>query len=116
MIAAEDITGVDATLARRVIVHARSIAPCLESLDGDMKKDAVALLTGVAAEAAARGARHVRAQRIGPASVDYGPASSWFTDDDRRALRALCGAAAGGLPLGSFPRPGIIGRLWPEDC
>jgi hypothetical protein len=118
VIEAKDLTGVDSEMARRIIAVARSFAPCLDSLTEGNRTDAIAILTGVANEALDRGARHVKSERIGPAAVEYTSAVSWFSGDDKAALRALCGAAStGGLPIGSFPRPGIIGRLWPgEDC
>lgn len=112
-----DIGG-DDDLARRILVRARSIAPCIDSFadDSEEQKDAIAILKGVASEAAARGARFVRRQSVGPASVDYGPASSWFHADDISALRALCALSGGGaLPVGSFPKPSEqITRMWPE--
>lgn len=117
MIAATDLPGVDANLARRIIAVARFIAPCLDSLVDEPRLDAIALLVGVAAEAKARGSRLVKSQRVGPASVDYSTAGSWFSDDDKSALRALCGVSAtGGHPIGAFPKPSrAYSRLWPEE-
>lgn len=116
MITADDLTGVDENLARRILAVARFIAPGIDLLDGEPLMDAIAILLGVAAEAKARGSRLVKAQRIGPASVDY-QAGSWFSDDDRWALRALCGVpATSGHPVGSFPKPArVFSRLWPEE-
>lgn len=108
-----DISGVDVDVARRIIVAARSIAPCLDSLEGERKAEAVAILKGVADELPEPGERRVRAQRIGPSSVDYWDANTWSAED-RSALRSLCTAAPGGLPQGSFPEGGFVGRLWPE--
>jgi hypothetical protein len=110
----------DVQLARRVIVHARmTIAPCLDSLTDEPREDAIAILAGVAKEAMARGARDVTSQRVGTASVSYGSASSWFTDDDKAALRALCAPAStadGSHPIGRFPLPARAYRhVWPEE-
>lgn len=115
-----DLNVPDTELARRVIVHARTtIAPCLNSLDGGDREDAIAILSGAAKEAMARGARNVTSQRVGTASVSYGSASSWFTDDDRAALRALCAQASttdGSHPIGRFPLPARAYRhVWPEE-
>lgn len=112
-----DLSGVETNLARRIIAVARFIAPCLDTLDGEPRLDAIALLLGVAAEAKTRGSRLVKSQRVGPASVDYTTAGSWFSDDDKSALRGLCGVSASdGHPIGSFPKPTrAYARLWPEE-
>jgi hypothetical protein len=121
-----DLTGVEETLARRVIIYARSIAPCLDSLvdvEGDEnpkpRSDAIAILVGVAAEVPRPGARRVKRERIGPADAEYFQVSSAFTDDDRAGLRALCSASesTGGLPVGSFPKSArVITSMWPEQA
>lgn len=116
-ITSAELTGVDQALAARVIAAARSIAP-IDSLDYDSpaRVDVVAILTGVARDAAQRGSALVTQQRIGPAQAQYA-AASWFSDDDRAALRALCGVAAGAAaaPVGHFPAPGrLVTRIWPE--
>jgi hypothetical protein len=111
-----DLEGVDETLALRVIATARSIAPCLHTLEGGDRATAIAILRGVAAEAKSRGARHVKGQSVGPARVDYGTSESWFFADDRASLRALCSASsAPGGPIGSFPTSSLVSRLWPEE-
>lgn len=116
MITAEDLTGVDELTAHRILAVAHSIAPGLDSLEGEPKNRAIAVLRGVAADVLPRGSRRVKSQRIGPASVEYFDAASWFTDDDRAALRGLCQSApSGGMPIGQFPRPGILKNLWPEE-
>lgn len=124
MIAPQDLTGVDVTLARRILSVARSIAPCLDSLvdgpgddDPKPKSDAIAILQGVAGEAKARGSRLVGAQRIGPAAVTYRDVSSWFSPDDRDGLRALCAVvSSAGHPVGTFPKATTaFGRIWPEE-
>lgn len=116
MITPEDFPGVDEDAARRIIVAARSIAPCIDVFpdESEEKKNALAILRGVAAEAPASGSRRVRAQRIGSASVDYWDANTWRAED-RDLLRSLCAAATPfGLPRGSFPKERPISRLWPE--
>lgn len=122
MLKPADLTGVDETLARRILAVARSIAPGIDDLvDGEgendpkPRTDAIAILSGVAAEAPGRGPRHVQSQGIGPARVTYRSVESWFSPDDRAALRALCGddPRAGG-PVGSFPSGSAFGRVWPE--
>lgn len=116
MITVEDLTGVDELTAHRILAVAHSIAPCLDGLVEEARSRAIAVLCGVAADVLPRGSRRVKSQRIGPASVEYFDADSWFSADDRAALRGLCqGAATGGLPIGQFPRPGILKNLWPED-
>ncbi|MEX8031684.1 hypothetical protein AB6V29_01465 [Microbacterium sp. 20-116] len=116
MITPEDFPGVDEDAARRIIVAARSIAPCIDVFpdESEEKKNALAILRGVAAEAPAAGSRRVRAQRIGSASVDYWDANTWRAED-RAALRSLCPAAtASGAPRGSFPTDRPLAKLWPE--
>lgn len=118
MLNAADLKGVETKLALRIIAHATgSIAPGLDYIQAGPQLDRVlAVLTGVAEEAQQQGSRRIAGQRIGPASIDYRNLDSWFSADDRNALRAACQpTAASGAPLGSFPRPGIIGKLWPEE-
>lgn len=116
MITPADFPGVDEDVVRRLLVAARSIAPCIDSFadDSEPKKDAIAILKGVLTEAPAPGERRVRAQRIGSASVDYWDAATWLPQD-RADLRSLCAAVSVlGLPRGSFPADRPISRLWPE--
>lgn len=126
MIKASDLDGIDPDLAMRIIATARSIAPCLNTLedgigDDDPKprSEAIAILKGVATEGAARGSRLISSQQIATARVVYN-AGTWWSDDDRGALRALCSAAGGtfgGLPIGSFPKTSrAISDMWPEEC
>jgi hypothetical protein len=111
--------GIDDTrLARTVIAVARTIAPCLDSLAGDARDDAIAILSGVAADAE-NAPRNVTSQKAGTASVTYGTVRSLFTDDDRAALRALCAAPgvpeSAGHPVGRFPYESrALGAVWPE--
>lgn len=117
MIAAIDLNGVDADLARRVIATARSIAPCLQSLpNGDDRDTAISILKAVAAAVPTGGNGRVKGQRIGPAGVDYFDIRTAFSDDDRAGLRALCiSASSASTPIGSFPRPTTtVQRMWPE--
>ena len=90
-----DTIGSDEDLAREVLVIARDIAPCIDTLadESDEQKTAIAILKRVFREVATRGPRYVKAQRTGPASVDYREVSSAFDGDPTRALRALCAAA-----------------------
>ena len=109
--------GTDEDLAREVLVVANSIAPCLSSFaeDSEAKKNAVSILRRVYRDAEERGSRMIRSQRIGSAGVDYADVESAFEGQPTRALRALCAATVGGLPLGSFPAERPLQRLWPES-
>ena len=107
----------DEQLARRVLAVARSFAPCLNRLEGEDRDLAVAVLSGVAAEAEGRGSRLASSERVGSASVWWRDAV-WFTSEDKDALRALCDAvtAGTGLAVGHFPRPSkTISRAF-EEC
>lgn len=117
MITATDIGG-DEDLARRVLSVARSIAPIDTVDDYELRKDAIAILRAVAQSGADRGSMLIANQRVGAAAVAYREVSSWFTDDDRAALRNICTteAASPQGSVGSFPQPSrLIGRLWPEQ-
>lgn len=116
MLTPEDLTGVDEALARRVLVVARSIAPCIDTLTGEEQLDALAILRGVLAEADARGSLHILSERAGTVGVSYSTVRSWFQPDDRAALVALCGGAAHEGPVGSFPNPSTaLAAVFPED-
>ena len=113
-----DLTGVEENVARRVIASARSIAPCLDSLEGEPRRDAIAILLGVAAEVPAAGSRRVRSQSRNGTSVTMADYQGAFTLEDRSVLRALCGAASAaavGAPVGSFPPSTITGCIWPPE-
>ena len=113
-----DLTGVEENVARRVIASARSIAPCLDSLEGEPRRDAIAILLGVAAEVPAAGSRRVRSQSRNGTSVTMADYQGAFTLEDRSALRALCGAASAaavGAPVGSFPPSTITKCIWPPE-
>lgn len=107
----------DLGIAARVLAHARTFAPCLDLIDEMARVDAIAILSGVAQEAAQRGSRMVARQGVGSASVQYMSAASWFTDDDRAALQALAGTVAShDHPVGRFPAPERAYRsIWPES-
>lgn len=117
MAIAPNVIGADEDLAREVLAEARSIAPCIFTLDeaSEEWKTAVSILKRVYVDVGARGSRMVKSQRIGSAAVDYANVASAFFGSPTRALRSLCGdAGSGGLPAGSFPQERPIGRLWPE--
>ncbi|MDZ4045171.1 MAG: hypothetical protein U1E32_05260, partial [Rhodoglobus sp.] len=78
----------------------------------------VAILRRIARDGIARGPRGIKSQSIATARVEYTVDASWFSADDRSALRALCAAATpGNVPVGSFPKPSAaVSRMWPEDC
>lgn len=118
MIEPSDLPGVDSTLALRIIGQARATAPCIMTMpDGNDRTTVIAILQGVATVAAQRGSLLIKAQRVGPAAVDYRDVSSYFSEDDRNTLRALCATPSTSRdPIGSFPQPGITSRMWPENC
>ncbi|VXB75320.1 hypothetical protein [Pseudoclavibacter sp. 8L] len=116
MITHEALTGVETKLARRVLTVAHSIAPTLDDLEGEPRQNAIAILQGVAEEAAAFH-RRLRSQSTTGARVDYTSIESWFSADDRAGLRSLCKqhSASGPHPIGQFPKPGLLTSIWPED-
>lgn len=118
MITHEDI-GSDENAARRILVRARDIAPCLDSLEGERRKDAIAILKGVFAELPEPGSGRVRSLSRNGTALTYADIESAFTTEAIAGLRSLCGttptgAARGSLPIGSFPESDIIARTWPE--
>jgi hypothetical protein len=116
-----DLEPVSADLARRIIAIARSIAPCIDTLEdgeGDEpmpRSEAIAILKAVAGDGRKPG---IKMQQVGPSRVEYIVSGSAFSADDRAALRALCAAATiQGLPEGSFPLPSrALTRMFPEEC
>lgn len=118
MIEAKDISGVPEDLANHVIAAAVAIAPCIDGfVEGDPRRArALSVLRSVAKFARGRGSATVKSQRAGSAQVDYGSSGSWFSQDDRDALGALCAGveAPAGLPVGVFPAGGVVSRVWPE--
>lgn len=118
MITANDLDIPDKALAARIMAQARAIAPCISSLTGDAKDEAIALLQAIARDAASGGARGVASRQVGTARLSYRDVTSWFTDDDRAALRALCAAPGSGTghPVGAFPAPARAYKaIWPEE-
>ena len=118
MIKPEDI-GTDEDLARRILVRARSIAPCLNSLpdddeDDERRLDAIAILRGVIAEVPGPGARRVKSRGRNGTSISYNDIAGAFSPDDILGLRSLCDAVPTALPVGSFPLARAFGREWEE--
>lgn len=107
----------DEDLGRRVLVRARIIAPCLDSLDAETEagKDAIAILKGVIAELPAAGSRRTRSLSRNGTSMSFEAIDAAFDSDSRASLRSLCGlTSAPGLPRGSFPVESPLARVWPE--
>lgn len=122
-----DLPTVPEDLARQIIAHAVSVAPCLDNLPergesarlDELRERALSILSQIAKFAFKRGDSLVKGQRVGPAAVDYGDVGSYFSAADMSALRAICnslngGASFAGVPVGSFPPSGIVSRVWPE--
>lgn len=109
--------GGDEDLARRVLVRARTIAPCIDTFanDSEPQKDAIAILKGVIAEMPAPGSRRVRSKSRNGTAISYGDVASAFTEDDIANLRSLCAASGGPRdPIGSFPAAQPVSSVWPE--
>lgn len=107
----------DEDLGRRVLVRARIIAPCLDSLEEGSEEmlDAIAVLKGVIAELPAPGSKNTTSLSRNGSSMSFRTIDAAFDADARASLRSLCGlSAAPGLPMGSFPVESAIGRVWPE--
>lgn len=108
----------DEDLAREVVVVALDIAPCLAGLETGCEEhlNAIAVLKRVFKTIQRRGDRMVKSQTIGAAAVTYMDIESAFDGQPRRALRAICGASRGttGHSRGSFPKGGLVPRIWPE--
>ncbi|SDR70430.1 hypothetical protein [Microbacterium paraoxydans] len=115
-----DIGG-DENTARRVLVLARSIAPCIDAFpdDSEQKLDAIAVLSAVVAELPAPGDRRTKSLSRNGTSITFADIESAFDSDARASLRALCDAQgasvpSGSLPAGSFPTERAFERVWPE--
>lgn len=114
MITPDDLSG-DPARARRVLVLARSIAPCLDSLEGEAQADAIAILDGVIAELPEPGQSRTKSLSRNGTSLSFADDVSVFSADARASLRSLCGLAGpGGHPAGSFPSESPTARMWPE--
>lgn len=108
--------GVDDDLARRILVRARIIAPCIDNFaDGsDEKRNAVAILKGVIAELPENGMLRAKSMSRNGTSIELADIKSAFEGDAAVSLRSLCPAASG-MPRGRFPEADrSIQRLWPE--
>lgn len=117
MIKTTDISS-DEDLARRVLVRARSIAPCIDNLtdeESEPYKNAVAILKGVIAELPEAGTARARSLSRNGTSMSFEIASA-FTADVITSLRSLCESSdQRGYPQGSFPTDTVLERLWPEE-
>jgi hypothetical protein len=116
VIAHTDLPGLDETTARRILIVARGIAPCLDALAGEARTDAIAIIQGAAAELPKPGERRIRTMTRNGTSVAMDPYESAFGKEERAGLRALCGSAASaaGAPVGVFPTAGVVTEMWPE--
>ena len=103
----------DVDLARRVLAYARPVAPCLQTLEGEDRESAIAILQSVA----------TRIQTSMPNLRSVGDWSffsdvemgGYFGIDDRAALDALCGQSTSTDtgPAYSFPPPDeSLRRVW----
>lgn len=112
--------GSDEDAARRLLVLARSIAPCIQSFpDGsEEQKDAIAILKGVLAELPAAGSGRTRSMSRNGTAISYDPMTTAFTQDVRDSLATLCADATTradqAMPVGSFPTAPVVQRVWPE--
>ena len=101
----------DEGLALRVLGYARNLAPCLDSLDGAARDEALAILQAVAEVVAGRaGTAGLKSRAVGDWSWSYltdAEMGSVFSADDRASLARLCGVSAHASrgPVGSFPEP-----------
>lgn len=108
--------GVDDDLARRILVRARIIAPCIDNFtdNSDEKRNAIAILKGVIAELPENGMLRATSMSRNGTSITLAAIKSAFEGDPAASLRSLCPAATG-MPRGRFPDPDrTIQRLWPE--
>lgn len=113
----QQLGNIDDDLKRRIMVTARRIAPCLDSLPegSEEQLDAIAILKGVIAELPDAGTRRARSLSRNGTSITYADVESAFTNEARADLRSLCAASATpGLPEGRFPEEVELARLWPE--
>lgn len=113
--------GADEKLARRILIRARTIAPCLRTAGegGELQADVLAILSGVYERAEAMGPGVVASQSRNGTSRAYRDIRSAFWDEDISNLRALCSEAGDtttghALPRGSFPKDRPLSRIFPE--
>lgn len=112
-----DDLGGDEDTARRVLIQARTIAPCIDSFVADSEpwKNARAVLRGVLAELPTPGSARTRSMSRNGTSITFGEIRSAFAGDPTTQLRALCGAtSSAGHSVGSFPVTRAFDRVWPE--
>jgi hypothetical protein len=112
----EDLAPLPSDTALRILAYANTIAP-LDSIpeEDDKKATAVAILRAAAAELPKAGSRRTRSMSRNGTSMSFDSIASTFSSEDRTALRALARVAdVPGLPVGSFPVVGVIGRIWRE--
>lgn len=117
MIQPSDLGG-DEDRARLVLVRARTIAPCIDTLDpgSEPGKDAIAVLKDVLAGLPEPGERRTRGLSRNGTSITLDAVGSAFSEDNRAALRAICGAStSSGGPAASFPVDRLFERIWPEE-
>lgn len=110
--------GSDEQLARRILVRARDIAPCVATLDQESEegKDAIAILKGVYARATDVGTGAVASRSRNGTSISLRDIKSAFTVEDVSNLRSVCDTPStpAGMPRGSFPADRPLAKLWPE--
>lgn len=111
--------GTDEDLARRILIRARRVAPCIHSWPGDseLRVEAIAVLKGVYARAAQVGTGVIASQSRNGTSISLRAVESAWTVEDLDALRSLCELAPTerpGLPQGSFPLARPLSNLFPE--
>lgn len=109
--------GGDENTARRVLIQARTIAPCIDSFVNDSEpwKNAIAVLQGVLAELPAPGSGRTTSMSRNGTSMSFARIASAFDGDATIQLRALCGAVASNAhSVGSFPTDRPLENLWPE--
>ena len=115
-ITAAELGVTDEELARRILVRARIIAPCIDSFAdwSEEKLNAIAILKGVIAELPEPGALRAKSMSRNGTSIELADIKSAFEGDAEASLRSLC-SSAGGMPRGRFPDADrAIKRLWPE--
>lgn len=113
--------GPDENIARRVLMRARRIAPCMatwpEALN--LRADAIAILKAVYARATVVGTGAIASQSRNGTSISLRQINSAWTQEDIDDLRALCEQAsaspAGAFPQASFPTDRPLSKLWPES-
>lgn len=114
-ITASDLGVTDEDLARRIMVSARRVAPCIDKLIDPARADAIAVLKGVIAELPEAGSWRAKSMSRNGTAITFADIESAFTVEARANLRSLCGDLDEGLAQGSFPEEKTIERLWPGE-